>query len=367
MGKILKIVICFMAAIGFLFTALPDARANAPVPMRLDVPNFRQDWEPWKYQKLGFSSGDIEMTGCALTSLAMVLKYYGADTDPEELNQWLKDNGGFVAKNAIVWSKAAEKVDGLQYLGTVDFRDGADLDRIKSEIDNGYPVIARMNYKGSGHYAVICGYEGNTFFMNDPWYEDPSHTIDRVVRQGDIDVKYDNNEDPVAAIKNIVIFRTDKSTPPKVPVVKVRSIFKDFPEVMLHQLKTPTIELKVGDPYMYVNGVKKKIDPEKGASPKIVGGRTLLPIRAVIEEMGGKIEWNDQDKKVTIRVQDRTMEIWIGKRTAYNNMWYVEFDVVPQIIDGRTMLPLRIISEQLGCDVQWEESTKKITLREKRE
>ena len=366
MKKIIRRCVGLILTASLVFTAMPQMNASAGVPVRLDVPNFRQDWEPWKAQLLGESSNEIQMAGCALTSLSMVLKYYGVDTDPGRLNQWLKDNSGFMYGSAIVWSKAAEMGSGIQYIGKQDFEGDADLERIKSEIDSGYPVIARMGYQGTSHYAVICGYQGDTFYLNDPWYEDPGHTIDRVVKQGDLDVKYDDNESPQTAIKGIVVFRTENTSPPKVPVVNVRSIFDDYPNIMVHPIKMPVIEMRIGDPDMFSNNVRKKIDLEGNVSPQIIDGRTLVPIRAIIEELGGQVEWNEQDKKVVLRVQGRTLEIWIGKRTAYNNKWYFEFDVVPQIIEGRTILPLRIIAEQLGCNVEWEETMQKITLSGKR-
>jgi hypothetical protein len=50
---------------------------------------------------------------------------------------------------------------------------------------------------------------------------------------------------------------------------------------------------------MTVNGVKKEIDPGRGTVPVIVKGRTLVPIRAIIEELGGTIGWDGNERKVT--------------------------------------------------------------------
>ncbi len=55
---------------------------------------------------------------------------------------------------------------------------------------------------------------------------------------------------------------------------------------------------------MTVNGVKKEIDPGRGTVPVIVKGRTLVPIRAIIEEMGGTIEWDGNERKVTISLKE---------------------------------------------------------------
>lgn len=330
-------------------------------PMRLDVPNFRQDWEPWKTQNYAFTSEEIQMKGCALTSLAMVLKYYGVDTNPGLLNEWLKENGGYSGGGIINWAKAVTIGEGISYHGIIDFAGAADLDFIKNEINNGYPVIARMGYKGTSHYVVICGYQQDTFFVNDPWYEDPGHTINSIRMQGDMEVMYDDFEDARKAIKGIVVIRSNKPLPPKVPVINIKSSLPGYPDIILNPIKMPKMEFYIGQPYIYVNGIKKNIDNE-GTCPQITEGRTLLPIRKIIEEMGGTVEWDAKQMKVTINVQGRYMEIWIGRRTGFNNYWYFEFDVPPQIINGRTMCPVRIISEQLGCKVDWNDSEKKVTI-----
>jgi uncharacterized protein YvpB len=343
----------------------PALTEAANEPLRLNVPSFRQVWEPWVNQYVGFSQMNFEMGGCAMTSLAMVLKYYGADTDPGRLNDWLKENGGIAWGASIIWSKAAEIGNGIYFDGVRNFNGSADLQYIRTQIDQGYPVIARMGYKGTDHYVVICGYSGETFYINDPWYENPGHTLDAVVEFGDTYVSYDNYTDPAAAIKGIVMFKTSGSTPAKVPVVTIASMFDDYPQVDIYGLKTPVIDMQVGNPYMYVNGVKKIVDPVGKVSPELVNDRTLVPIRAIIEEMGGNISWDGINQKVTIVLQNRTLEMWIGAKTAYINKYYFEFDVVPQIINSRTFIPLRFVTEQLGGAVSWDPAAEKIRISQK--
>lgn len=87
-----------------------------------------------------------------------------------------------------------------------------------------------------------------------------------------------------------------------------------------------------------------------------------MTIRAIIEEMGGSIELNGSERKVTIKLKNTTIELWIDKTIAIVNVASKEFDVPPMIINGRTMLPLRFISENLGCDVDWNGTTKTIKI-----
>ncbi len=125
---------------------------------------------------------------------------------------------------------------------------------------------------------------------------------------------------------------------------------------------TLTIILQINNPYMTVNGVKKEIDPGRGTVPVIVKGRTLVPIRAIIEEMDGIIEWDGNERKVTISLKETKIELWIDKKSARVNGTLKELDVPPQIINGRTMLPLRFVTEELGCTVEWDGNTKTITI-----
>ena len=363
---VVKRPITFILLILTALIYIPAARISAAdEPFRLDVPSFRQIWEPWVNQKVGFSDMSFEMGGCAATSLSMVLRYYGVDTDPGRLNNWLKENNGFSYGATIVWSIAAKAGSGVYLEGIWNYNGDADLNYIRAQIDSGYPVIARMGYKGTDHYVVICGYYGNTFYLNDPWYENPGHTMDTVVKLGDIDVYYDNYQNPSVAIKGIVVYKTTGSTPPKIPVITIASMFSDYPVRNIQPLKTPVIEMKIGDPYMYVNGTKKIMDPDEGASPQIIQDRTLVPVRAIIEEMGGSITWDGRNRKVVIDLQNRTLELWIGAKTAYNNKYYFEFDVTPQIINNRTFIPVRFVAEQLGSIVSWDPATQKIRITAK--
>ncbi len=127
------------------------------------------------------------------------------------------------------------------------------------------------------------------------------------------------------------------------------------------QKKSFVIELKIGNPFIKINGISKKIDTQ-GSKPIIKDGRTLLPIRVLIESLGGTIKWNAKERKVTITLNGRSIILWIGKKTAVVNGNKVQLDVAPIIINGRTYLPLRFISENLGASVYWDPNNKTVTI-----
>ncbi len=133
--------------------------------------------------------------------------------------------------------------------------------------------------------------------------------------------------------------------------------------------KTIVITLKPGNPYMTVNGVSQEIDPGRGTKPVIIPkwSRTVVPIRAIVEALGGTIEWDGKERKVTINFNETTIELWIDNPKAKVNgkvKWIDEnnHDVKPIIINSRTMLPLRFVAESLGGEVDWDPVTRTITL-----
>jgi len=123
------------------------------------------------------------------------------------------------------------------------------------------------------------------------------------------------------------------------------------------------IVLQVGNSAFTVNGETHYLD----SPPIIKNGRTLLPIRPVVEALGGTVSWDGTERKVTVTLGSTTIELWIGKNTARVNGTNTPIDstnpkVVPEIINGRTMLPLRFVTENLGCQLQWDPNTKTIMI-----
>jgi photosystem II stability/assembly factor-like uncharacterized protein len=123
------------------------------------------------------------------------------------------------------------------------------------------------------------------------------------------------------------------------------------------------IVLQIGNYDFTVNGETRTLD-----SPAIIkNSRTLLPIRAIVEALGGTIEWIPTTKSITIKLGSTYIGMQIGNSTAVvnGNVMNIDSDnpkVVPEIINSRTMLPLRFVTEKLGCDVQWDGTTKTITI-----
>jgi hypothetical protein len=115
---------------------------------------------------------------------------------------------------------------------------------------------------------------------------------------------------------------------------------------------------------MIINGIEKEIDPGRGTTPILDGSRTLVPIRAIAEEMGGTISYDakDQRGRVDINLGSTNIKIWLYNQNTQVNGKPYALDVVPKTINGRTMLPLRFVVENLGADVGWNNDTSEITI-----
>lgn len=120
------------------------------------------------------------------------------------------------------------------------------------------------------------------------------------------------------------------------------------------------IILQIGNSFMDVDGETKPIDAEYNVAPIIKDERTLVPVRAIVEEIGGSVEWDAENCAATLSYGETEIKLVIGENTAYLNGIPHVLDVAPIIENGRTMFPIRFIAENFGLDVKWKKLTNQI-------
>jgi hypothetical protein len=96
--------------------------------------------------------------------------------------------------------------------------------------------------------------------------------------------------------------------------------------------------------------------------PVIKAGRTLIPVRAVSEAMEAKVEYDDVEKIVTITKDGKIIVFSLAVGTVTVNEETVEIDVPAEIMNNRTMVPLRFIAEQLELSVEWDQELQTINI-----
>ncbi|MCL1997707.1 MAG: stalk domain-containing protein [Turicibacter sp.] len=94
-----------------------------------------------------------------------------------------------------------------------------------------------------------------------------------------------------------------------------------------------------------------------GAGPVIVDGRTLVPIRGVFEQLGFDIAWNPEARIATLTRGTQSIVIVVGSSTFMTNGTPFALEVPAQIIGGSTMIPLRAVLETLGYGLGWDAAT----------
>ena len=96
--------------------------------------------------------------------------------------------------------------------------------------------------------------------------------------------------------------------------------------------------------------------------PKLVNGRSYVPLSFLSETFGASMEWDPYYKKITYKKNDTIIELWINKNYAIINGKTVKLDAVSFIENNKPMVPIRFIAESLGAKIGWDQNTKIITL-----
>lgn len=100
--------------------------------------------------------------------------------------------------------------------------------------------------------------------------------------------------------------------------------------------------------------------------PVISGGRTLVPIRAVCEKIGATIKWDVSTRTTTVSKGDKTLSLQIDNQLMQvSGGAPVHLDVPPQIINGRTLLPIRAVVENLGYELIWNAANQTLSIEQK--
>lgn len=114
-----------------------------------------------------------------------------------------------------------------------------------------------------------------------------------------------------------------------------------------------------------VNGSKVAFD----VPPQIINGRTMVPLRAIFEALGAQVEWDQATQgihsvkggtQVSMQIGSAEMTVTRDGRTEKKTL-----DVPPRMVNSRTLVPVRAIAEAFGSEVEWEQTTRTVTVVDK--
>ncbi len=109
---------------------------------------------------------------------------------------------------------------------------------------------------------------------------------------------------------------------------------------------------------IWING--EKVESE--VDPVTENDRTLVPLRAIFEAMGAEVSWDDASQTAKVAADGITIQVVIDDVVMKKNGEDVILDVPARLINDRTMVPVRAISEGIGADVDWNEEEQKVLI-----
>ena len=101
---------------------------------------------------------------------------------------------------------------------------------------------------------------------------------------------------------------------------------------------------------------------------QLINGRTMVPVRVIFEALDAKVEWFDGSEIINSYLADGSMiRLTVGSdefivRTKFAELKYITLDTPPQIIDNRTLVPVRAIAESVGAYVDWNDEAKTVNV-----
>ncbi len=173
------------------------------------------------------------------------------------------------------------------------------------------------------------------------------------------DKKYVVFDEPVKT--RYLKFTVDKSYSSKVSCSEL-DFYQSY-ETMTGNASGEKYILTVGKNEIEANGETSVLD----TAPYIENGTTFIPLRGLLEKMGAEVLWSEEEQGVTVNKGSTKIYMQIRYKNVFvstlkkENVKYTLLSE-PRITDGRTFIPVRFVSEQLGYDVSWNGDTGEITI-----
>ena len=112
-----------------------------------------------------------------------------------------------------------------------------------------------------------------------------------------------------------------------------------------------------------LNGTELSFD----VPPQLINDRTMVPMRKILEALGVTIEWDDDTQMVTARKGETVIVMQIDNPVISVSGEEITLDVPPQLVDSRTLVPVRAVAEGLDAEVRWAEETQTVYINKDEE
>jgi len=105
-----------------------------------------------------------------------------------------------------------------------------------------------------------------------------------------------------------------------------------------------------------VNGKQLATD----VGPVLEQSRTLVPLRVILEHLGAKVTYTHETKTIVVVKSNTILTLQVNSCDAFQNAQLITLDVPAQVVDGRTLVPLRFVGQALGAEVRWDNHAKTV-------
>lgn len=96
--------------------------------------------------------------------------------------------------------------------------------------------------------------------------------------------------------------------------------------------------------------------------PQLIDNRTMVPLRKIFEAMGAVVDWNNDSQTVTATKGNERVIATINSKNVYISGDTKTLDVPPMVVDGRTLVPVRFVAESFGANVTWDEGSRTVII-----
>ena len=159
-----------------------------------------------------------------------------------------------------------------------------------------------------------------------------------------------------------------KHIQPREYLDEIKVDFEDADEetrkLILEEIAAAKKELNDETIDVFAHGKNIDFDKYDGVKPRIENERTIVPVRAIAEALDAEVEWIAEENKVIITKGEYQVVLEIGNMTVLVNGEEQECEVAPKIEDGRTLVPVRIISEGMKKKVDWDNESQTIVIED---
>lgn len=210
------------------------------------------------------------------------------------------------------------------------------------------------DYRCDGADATSGWYNGNAVKAQ----LDLNNSISKIT--GEIHFRYGSilkNDSLYKLIQSYCTNNTEVATEPTTAgVIKEETVATTKPAI----IQEPTVSpVKTDEVKVVLNGTRLEFDQ----SPVIENGRTLVPMRAIFEALGAQVTWDGDKNLVTAKNENTVITMVIGKNNMTLNSKTISLDTAPKIINGRTLVPVRAVSEAFDAQVGWNSTTQTVTIK----